>query len=100
MPCGPMSATRDKRGAPDGSDSGEFWRVTVIEPDTRLRAAHGIAKTETEASVHALSTLKQRGHPDTPPPLVSDGWGGHREALVEVYGQVPVYTGRGRPPSR
>jgi hypothetical protein len=31
--------------------------------------------------------------------LVSDGWGGHREALIEVYGHVPDYSGRGRPPS-
>jgi hypothetical protein len=32
--------------------------------------------------------------------LLSDGWGGHREALIEVYGQVPLYTGRGRRPTR
>jgi hypothetical protein len=45
--------------------------------------------------------VKQRtAHQDSPPPLLSDGWGGHREALVEVYGHVPVYTGRGRPPTR
>lgn len=39
-------------------------------------------------------------HPHTPPPVLSDGWGGHREALLEVYGQVPAYKGRGRPPTR
>ncbi|MCB9418293.1 MAG: IS1 family transposase [Ardenticatenaceae bacterium] len=43
--------------------------------------------------------LKQRGHPDKPPPTISDGWGGIREAMVEVYGQVPPYSGRGRPPT-
>lgn len=32
--------------------------------------------------------------------MLSDGWGGHREALVEVYGHVPAYTGHGRPPTR
>jgi hypothetical protein len=26
---------------------------------------------------------------DHPPPLVSDGWGGHHEALLEVFGQAP-----------
>lgn len=31
--------------------------------------------------------------------MLSDGWGGHREALVEVYGRVPDYRGRGRPPT-
>lgn len=59
----------------------------------------GIGKTETEASIELLHQLKRRGHPDAPPPLVSDGWGGHREALLDVYGEVPVYSGRGRPPS-
>ena len=59
-----------------------------------------IAKTETEASVEVFETLKKRGHPATPPPTVSDGWGGIREAMVEVYGQVPDYCGRGRPPTQ
>lgn len=59
----------------------------------------GIGKTETQASIELLQQLKRRGRPDMPPPLVSDGWGGHREALIEVYGQVPDYSGHGRPPS-
>jgi hypothetical protein len=59
----------------------------------------GIGKTETDASIELLQQLKRRGHPDAPPPLVSDGWGGHREALIEVYGEVPEYSGRGRPPA-
>ncbi|GAB4547569.1 MAG: hypothetical protein Kow0063_42300 [Anaerolineae bacterium] len=59
----------------------------------------GIGKTETDASIELLQQLKRRGHPDAPPPLVSDGWGGHREALIETYGEVPDYSGRGRPPS-
>ena len=71
----------------------------MIDSDTRLRVASGIAKTETEASEIVFSTLKQRGHPDKPPPTISDGWGGIREAMVEVYGQVPLYSGWGRPPT-
>lgn len=67
--------------------------------DTRLRVGRGIGPTETEASIELLQQLKLRGYPDAPPPLVSDGWGGHREALIEVYGHVPEYSGRGRPPS-
>ncbi|MGQ9467402.1 MAG: transposase [Anaerolineae bacterium] len=62
--------------------------------------ARGIAKTETEASQQVFETLKRRGHPDMPPPLVSDGWGGIADALVEVYGVVPDYQGVGRPPTR
>jgi hypothetical protein len=44
--------------------------------------------------------LKERSQSDQPPALASDGWGGHREALIEVYGKVPAYKGRGRPPTQ
>jgi hypothetical protein len=72
----------------------------MIDMDTRLRTARGIAKTETEASTHVFRTLKRRGHPEAPPPTISDGWGGIDEAIIEVYGTVPEYQGIGRPPSR
>ena len=72
----------------------------MIDMDSRLRVARGIAKTETEASQEVFDTLKRRGHPDAPPPTVSDGWGGIDDAMVEVYGVVPEYQGRGRPPTR
>ena len=72
----------------------------MIDMDTRLRVARGIAKTETEASQEVFETLKRRGHPDGPPPTVSDGWGGIDEAMVGVYGVVPEYQGVGRPPTR
>jgi hypothetical protein len=41
----------------------------------------------------------RQAHRHSPPPVLSDGWGGHREALVQVYGRVPDYQGRGRPPT-
>jgi hypothetical protein len=71
----------------------------MIDIDTRLRVARAIAKTEPQASVCVFETLKRRGHPQAPPPTVSDGWGGIREAMVEVYGRVPEYSGYGRPPT-
>ena len=71
----------------------------MIDMDNRLRAARGIAKTETKASIEVFQTLKRRGHPDAPPPTVSDGWGGIDNAMVEVYGVVPEYGGTGRPPT-
>jgi len=71
----------------------------MIDMDSRLRVARGIAKTETDASREVLQTLHDRGHPDAPPPTMSDGWGGITEAMIDVYGQVPAYQGRGRPPS-
>ncbi len=72
----------------------------MIDMETRLRVARGIDKTETQASVKVFETLKERGHPDGPPPTISDGWGGIDDAMVEVYGKVPEYSGRGRPPIR
>lgn len=72
----------------------------MIETDTRLRVARGIAKTETKASQTVFETLKRRGHPEAPPPTLSDGWGGIDDAMVAVYGQVPPYKGTGRRPTK
>ena len=72
----------------------------MIDSDTRVRAARGIAKTETEASMEVFATLKRQGHPEAPEPRLSDGWGGIDEAMVAVYGKVPEYTGAGRPPTK
>ena len=57
-----------------------------------------MAKDETEASKEAFAKLKDQGQ-SKPPALVSDGWGGIREALIDVYGVVPEYKGHGRPPT-
>ena len=62
--------------------------------------ARGIGKDETQASLKVFQTLQQRGHPDGPPPLISDGWGGIDDAMLAVYGLVPEYSGRGRPPAQ
>jgi hypothetical protein len=63
--------------------------------------ARGLAKSETEAAIEGFEQLKQsRGHEHSPPPLISDGWGGYGEAMVEVWGKVPEYKGRGRPPTK
>lgn len=72
----------------------------MIDMDSRLRVARGIAKDETQASIEVFRTLKQRGHPKCPPPTISDGWGGIDDAMVEVYGYIPKFKGRGRPPTR
>jgi hypothetical protein len=95
-----MSATREKKNYPETDESGQFWRSTMLDTDSRLRVARGIAKNETLASVEVFRTLKRRGHPDGPPPTISDGWGGIDEAMIEVYGAVPEYGGRGRPPTK
>ncbi len=73
MRYGLMSATRVKKSYPETDASSQFWRSTMIDMDTRLRVARGIAKTETEASIEVFETLKRCGHPDAPPPTISDG---------------------------
>ena len=73
----------------------EYWRCTLVESKTRLRVGRGIAQTETEAAITLWQQVKKRkAHRTSPPPLLSDGWGGHRETLVQVDGKVPVYKGR------
>jgi hypothetical protein len=72
----------------------------MLDMDSRLCVARGIAKNETLASIEVFKILKRRGHPDGPPPTISDGWGGIDDAMIEVYGVVPAYRGRGRPPTR
>ena len=71
----------------------------MLELETRLRVAQGFGKNETEASLEAFEKRRAQGQ-SKPPALVSDGWGGVREALIEVYGEVPPYKGRGRPPTK
>ena len=46
-----------------------------------------------------MAQLKDRGHPDAPPAMATDGKGDYREALLETWGQVPEYSGVGRPPT-
>jgi hypothetical protein len=96
--CGAQGAKKE-RLAPDAP--GEYWRCTALEPETRLRVGQGIGQTETAAAIELWQHIKQRAaHRDSPPPVLSDGWGGHREALVEVYGALPPYKGRGKRPTR
>jgi hypothetical protein len=86
MRSGLLSGTREKKSYPETDESGQFWRSTLLDSDSRLRVACGIGKDETQASGAVFRKLQQREHADTPPPLISDGWGGIDEAMVEVYG--------------
>jgi hypothetical protein len=47
-----------------------------------------------------MEQLQERGHADAPPGIATDGKGAYREALVATWGQVPEYSGHGRPPTR
>jgi hypothetical protein len=92
--------TQDTRGIPRERHSRRVLALyTDGEPDALASGARD-SKERAEAAIEAFEQLKSRGHPLCPPPLVSDGWGGYEEAMVEVWGQVPEYKGRGRPPTR
>jgi hypothetical protein len=47
-----------------------------------------------------MVVVKRRGNPDKPPSLTSDAAKGYESALKKVYGVVPQYVGRGRPPTK
>ena len=64
-----------------------------------MRVARAIGKDESEVARQLMEQLKTRGHPDAPPAIATDGQGSYREAMVETWGQVPEYSGRGRPPT-
>lgn len=68
--------------------------------DTRLRVGRAIGKSEEEVASKLMAQLKKRGHLDSPPAIATDGEGNYREAMVETWGKVPPYKGRGRPPTR
>lgn len=43
-----------------------------------------------------MAQIKERGHPETPPAIATDGKGAYREALVETWGKVPAPKPRGK----
>ena len=67
--------------------------------DTRLRVGRAIGKTEEQVAYDLITQLKDRGHSEAPPAMATDGKGDYRTAMVNTWGQVPAYQGRGRPPS-
>ena len=68
--------------------------------DTRLRVGRSIRKSESEVSMELMAQLKDRGNPDKPPAIATDGNDSYPEDMLETWGKVPEYSGRGRPPTR
>lgn len=105
MACGSLSRRKgqkknaQKHERTPEDKTGEFMRATMLDIDSRLRAATAVEQNETLASQRIFEILKRRGHPKAPAPTITDGWGGIDDAMLNVYGQVPEYGGRGRPPT-
>jgi hypothetical protein len=47
-----------------------------------------------------MSQIRDRSNPIEPPAIASDGCDSYPEAMLETWGEIPEYTGRGRPPTR
>jgi len=47
-----------------------------------------------------MSQIKGRSNPIEPPAISSDGNDSYPEAMLETWGKLPEYSGRGRPPIR
>lgn len=67
--------------------------------DSRLRVGHAIGKTEEEIAPELMKQVKMHAPDEGPPALSSDGKGAYREAMLETWGKVPEYGGRGAPPT-
>jgi len=66
--------------------------------DTRLRVGRAIAKTEEEVAPDLMKQVQRYAPDESPPAMSTDGKGAYREAMLETWGKVPEYCGRGTPP--
>lgn len=47
-----------------------------------------------------MSQIRDRSNPIEPPAIASDGSDSYPEAMLDTWGKIPEYSGRGRPPTR
>jgi hypothetical protein len=59
-----------------------------------------IGKNEEEVAMIMMSQIRDRCNPIEPPAISSDGNDSYPEAMLETWGKLPEYSGRGRPPTR
>jgi hypothetical protein len=64
--------------------------------DTRLRVGRVIEKTEEDIAPKIMEQVKRHQPHENPPAIATDGKGAYREAILEVWGEVPEYSGKGR----
>lgn len=61
----------------------------MIETTTRLQVGRATANTEGEVAQKLMEQIKERGYPEVPPAIATDGKGAYHEAMVETWGKVP-----------
>jgi hypothetical protein len=67
--------------------------------DSRLRIGCAIGKTEEEIAPMLMEQVKMHAPDQGPPALSSDGKGAYPKAMLETWGKVPEYSGRGALPT-
>src|SRR5436190_10969046 len=66
--------------------------------DSRLRIGNAIGKSEEEIAPELMKQVKMHAPDEGPPAISSDGKGAYPKAMLETWGKVPEYGGRGTPP--
>jgi hypothetical protein len=69
-----------------GEEGGDYWCCTLLENRSRLRVGRGVDASEGAAAQQLWRYWRETWGRPQPPPLVSDGSGGHHDALLEVFG--------------
>jgi hypothetical protein len=65
-----------------------------------MRVGRAIGKNEEEVATIMMSQIRDRNNPKEPPAISSDGNDSYPEAMLDTWGKLPDYSGRGRPPTR
>ena len=65
-----------------------------------MRVGRAIGKNEEEVATIMMSQIRDRNNPKDPPAISSDGNDSYPEAMLDTWGKLPDYSGRGRPPIR
>jgi hypothetical protein len=66
--------------------------------DSRLRVGSAIGKSEEEIGPELMKQVKMHAPEEEPPAIATDGKGTYRDAMLDTWGKVPEYSGRGAPP--
>ena len=59
-----------------------------------------IGKNEETVAKAMMAQIRDRCNPKEPPAIASDGNDSYPQAMLETWGKLPDYSGRGRPPIR
>ena len=90
----------EKKTSPATAKTGQFWRSTMIDMDSRLP---GGTRHRQDGNRRLTGSLPNPERPRPSRCTTPDDvrrLGGITEAMVDIYGQVPAYQGCGRPPTR